>query len=138
MSKKEKQYEDSYWGKRSDYQYYKWVKEQLESIDGTGKTFLDVGGGPTPVCTWGKFDGRLVVDRVIPPLNKRQENVEYIQTDFLDWYTEGKFDVVLCSQTLEHITDDKVALFAQRLFSLCKNGGEVLITVPYLWVARRA
>ena len=42
----------------------------------------------------------------------------------------NKYDVVTCLQVLEHIDDDTVYNFAQKLFTL---GNIVIISVPYMW-----
>ena len=40
-----------------------------------------------------------------------------------------KFDLIICSEVLEHITDDDIAI--ENLSSLLKKGGYLIITVPH-------
>ena len=47
-----------------------------------------------------------------------------------DLLFEKKFDVVLCSEVLEHIENDR--LVVKRLYNLLKPGGHLIITVPHL------
>ena len=44
--------------------------------------------------------------------------------------TQKKYDIAICMQTLEHISDEKVGMFARKLF---KVSDHVLISVPYMW-----
>lgn len=42
---------------------------------------------------------------------------------------DQKFDLIICSEVLEHITDDAVAI--ENISSLLKKGGYLIITVPH-------
>ena len=42
---------------------------------------------------------------------------------------DEKYDLILCSEVLEHIAEDRMAL--GNLYSMCKSGGQVIITVPH-------
>lgn len=43
---------------------------------------------------------------------------------------QGRFDVVLCEQVLEHVIDPWSA--AKTLYGLCKPGGELVVSTPFL------
>ena len=47
-----------------------------------------------------------------------------------DTLSEKKFDVVLCSEVLEHIENDRLAI--KHLYNLLKPGGCLIMTVPHL------
>lgn len=43
---------------------------------------------------------------------------------------EGRFDVVICEQVLEHVEDPRAA--AANLYGLCAPGGHVIVSTPFL------
>jgi SAM-dependent methyltransferase len=47
-----------------------------------------------------------------------------------DLLSKKKFYVIICSEVLEHIEDDRLAI--KHLYNLLKPGGCVIITVPHL------
>ena len=57
------------------------------------------------------------------------ETVEGITGDFLT-YDIGKHDIITCFQVLEHIDDEKIDLFVERLLNF---GKIIVISVPYKW-----
>ena len=56
--------------------------------------------------------------------------------DILDIPTESTFDVVLCTEVLEHVPDPAQA-FA-KLAGLTSSGGHVIVTVPFLSLMHQA
>jgi SAM-dependent methyltransferase len=44
--------------------------------------------------------------------------------------TAGRYDVVICEQVLEHVVDPFLA--GQHLFELCRPGGHVIVSTPFL------
>jgi len=57
-------------------------------------------------------------------------HVDYPAYDLLDPSPLPEFDVVLCEQVLEHVPDPWRAM--ETLTSLCRPGGSVVITTPFL------
>lgn len=61
------------------------------------------------------------------------DNIEFIDGDLkkLDKISEqlGKFDQIICFETIEHIMDDKK--FIEDLSNLLKPSGRLLLTAPY-------
>jgi SAM-dependent methyltransferase len=49
-------------------------------------------------------------------------------------FQDGAFDVVICSEVLEHITDNRTA--AGELVRVLKPGGRLVVTVPRYWPER--
>ncbi len=49
-------------------------------------------------------------------------------------FADGFFDVVICSEVLEHIVDDKAAI--SELMRVLKPGGDLIVTVPRYWPER--
>ncbi len=116
----------NYWESRKRMKYYAYIQSILK--DTRGDIILDVGGQDTPMALQGDFKRRLVVDIKLPthPL----PGVEYYAADFLKW-EPVKADVVLCLQVLEHLADDVVVDFTQKLFDVAQR--QVIISVPYKW-----
>lgn len=54
----------------------------------------------------------------------------YPDFDLLDPAPIGEFDVVICEQVLEHVTEPWQSM--QTLAKLCKPGGHVIITTPFM------
>lgn len=116
----------SYWDRRKHLNYYHTALGFVENLSGEG--ILDVGGWDTPMVLAGEFQNRLVVN--LWKVNERLSGVEYHIGDFLAWPVKP-FDVVLCLQVLEHLSDESVARFARKLFETATR--HVVISVPYKW-----
>lgn len=116
----------SYWDRRKHLNYYQTALGFVENLSGEG--ILDVGGWDTPMVLAGEFQNRLVVN--LWKVEERLPGVEYHIGDFLAWPARP-FDVVLCLQVLEHLPDETVGGFAEKLFEIGMR--RVVISVPYKW-----
>lgn len=132
-----------YWKDRKNLGYYKQVEAYADQYCPTGRSLLDVGGGVSMGCKllerFARFDRRMSVENWanagLPEDESSIDGVEVEICDFLKWqYPVEKFDLVLCLQVLEHIEDEKIISFTQRLFAC---GEVVIISVPYRWEAGR-
>ena len=47
------------------------------------------------------------------------------------WPVEGPFDVVLCTQVIEHVTD--IRNFCEEICRVLAPGGELMLSVPFLY-----
>ncbi len=54
--------------------------------------------------------------------------VRYFNQDFYLWKTQKKFDLIIMSEVLEHLPDDRKAL--DKAISLLNKDGKIIITVP--------
>ncbi|BBO31050.1 hypothetical protein PLANPX_0662 [Lacipirellula parvula] len=115
-----------YWRQRAQFRYYKIVRHLLED-HGPGELIIDVGGGSTPVATYGHFRERLSIDQDVTP---SIEGVRSVRSDWMEFTPARPASVVLCLQVLEHLEDELVRPFAEKLFS---SGRLVIISVPYKW-----
>ncbi len=61
--------------------------------------------------------------------NCLSKKVEYLNQDFYLWKTKKKFDLIIMSEILEHLSDDKLAL--QKAVNLLNKNGKIIITVPH-------
>jgi len=117
---------NQYAEERKTLKYYQGVKEAILRYS-PGDSILDVGCGATDVVGTGEFTQRLAIN-----------------TDPIDGYawplTVGawpdvelpldKYSVVTCCQVLEHLSDEQLAEFTQRLKLVAKT---LIISVPFLW-----
>ena len=46
----------------------------------------------------------------------------------MELYTDGRFDIVICSHVLEHVTDDRQAI--SEIYRVLRTGGFAIIMVP--------
>jgi hypothetical protein len=60
----------------------------------------------------------------------RAQGIRAIKADFITWKPDKTYDLVTCSQVLEHISD--AAPFARKLLEI---GRQVLVSVPHNWPA---
>lgn len=110
--------------------YYQYIYYILRTAAADARSLLDVGTRDCGYLEWMDWiEERVSIDLVKP---YRSPNVQGEVADFFDYHPAKRFDVVLCSQVLEHVPE--AARFARKLF---ETGDKVLITVPYRWSERR-
>jgi hypothetical protein len=116
-----------YYEKRTHCQYYKLVKEWLESY-GEQSSILDIGPADTPVVGWGSFFYRYTID---PKLQSFVPHVTHVRDKWPQGsiYLPKKISVITCLQVLEHIQD--VQPFVDAVFSVATY--RVIISIPYKW-----
>lgn len=115
--------------KRVDLRYYQVIRRWIESFGDSG-TIVDVGNAGTSVVEFGTFARRIVVD--LRPMPDRP-GIEQVTGDFATVdLPVTRADVVTCCQVIEHLRDDQIRPFVDRLFSL---GRRVIITLPFRWPA---
>lgn len=98
--------------------------EIIENLD--GKRVLDLGCGKKPYFQLFKESNYIGLD--LP--NKNVFADIYGNALFLP-FKDNVFDVVLCSQVLEHINEVELAL--NEIFRVLKKGGHLILTVPFIW-----
>lgn len=106
--------------------YYAQVLEFARRYAPTGGSVVDVGGRDCAYIQWFDwFERKVVIDLKPPPASP---GVETLAGDFLAWQPDGRFDLVLCLQVLEHLAEP--ALFCRKLLG---TGRTVIVSVPYRW-----
>jgi SAM-dependent methyltransferase len=103
-----------------------------------GNKVLDIGCGAGPFSIYAAYKGAIVkgIDLSERAINENQKAKEYLKLetlsfekeDFLEYSDQAIYDVVMLTEVLEHLPDDKLALM--KINSLLKNGGYLLMSVP--------
>ncbi len=116
-----------YWAARRHMLYYQAVFQYAAVAGHSARNVLDVGCAGTDYVNWFYWiPDRYVLDYRIanPP-----PGTTAIETDFLSYKPESRFDLVLCCQVLEHVADP--AAFCQNLKNVASN---LIVSVPYQWL----
>lgn len=117
---------------------FQWVRDRLSEVP-AGQTLLDVGAGECfykpdashlkyvaqDLATYdGKGDGK--------GLQTREWNTSQIDIvcDLLDIPEDTQYDVVLCSEVLEHVPDAPASI--RKMCRLVKPGGQIILTAPFI------
>ncbi len=116
-----------YGNHRKDYRYYKFLRCILAILSLKSKSILDVGSRGVDYISFLPLEKKVSIDIDIPV---NAPGVEPIKGDFLTQRFDMKFDIVCCFQVLEHIDDDSVTTFANKLLDI---GEVVVVSVPYMW-----
>jgi hypothetical protein len=116
---------DGYWESRKHLEYYKVVEEWLELL-GHQRSILDIGCGGCPTAMWGSFEKRTAINLEPFPL---LPGVNCVYIDWLEFKPEH-YSVITCLQVLEHLDDETVKKFMNKIFEHCDI---VIISVPYKW-----
>ena len=104
-------------------------------INFDGKDILDAGCNanclleeisnkfsPSSLTGYDYSEKTIQIAKVISPSSK------YEVFDLVEDHAKNKFDVIFCTQVIEHIPDAELAI--QKLLQLSKPGCQILITVP--------
>jgi len=98
-----------------------WVRVEMDRAVDAFLTGLD-----PPTCEAVEVSGKGHGQRAW----KSYRAALYPEFDLLHPSPLGQFDVVLCEQVLEHVVDPGRAV--RHLADLCKPGGHVVITTPFM------
>lgn len=113
------------------------VMQFLSDIkDGASKSVSEVGPGSgvylEALCS--QFSNVTAVDierdylRPLQPLENKLKNLKLIEQDISDINWTQQFDVVLCSEVIEHVGDD--VNFIKGLGRMTKSGGVLILSTP--------
>ncbi len=114
--------------------------------------FLEIGGFPGTFSIYFKkykqynitlldyFISHDVINKLLKINNLNYNDLEIIESDFFNYKTDKKYDLVFSSGFIEHFEDTKNVLIKHN--NLLKEKGELLITLPNLkglngWVQKR-
>lgn len=140
-----KKFYDAYWstnrktfsGSNQGYapNLRRWMKHELRDLPRTARV-LEVGCGDGSFTTdlAAKFSSVTAIDisaGQIADNAARLPGITFRQHDVSEAFpfAEATFDVVWCSEVLEHLFDPRFAL--REMHRILRPGGRLLVTVPY-------
>lgn len=127
----------------SKYYHFHRVVKTYQAIYRT--LFLRRFYAPTPIRTcldigcYRGFHARQVVefdvsvdaiDLEIPPFAINHPFIEYHESDFLQWDTIHKYDLILLLDVYEHFPPEKRNELMDKIFRLLNDGGMLLFSAP--------
>lgn len=103
------------------------------------KKILDIGCGTGTVCFYFAKNGiySVGIDISKKAIALAKINAKYLfltkqtkfyYSDFPGHKESGKFDLIICTEVLEHLHDDNRAM--SEIYSLLNPGGELIVSVP--------
>lgn len=116
----------TYWERRSNLMYYRYVDALVRAFAADATSLLDVGSRNTPIIEQFDWIPRRHALDIEKPYGSA--SVTAIKADFFAFEPDDRYDFAMCLQVLEHIPDAK--RFARRLFDVADN---VLVSVPFMW-----
>jgi hypothetical protein len=116
-----------YWNARRQMIYYQALYQFVCVVGRNAGSLIDIGSASAQYVDWFQWiPARYILDFRIA---KKPEGVTCIESDFLAYEPQQKFDVVLCLQVLEHVPNP--AAFCAKLKSIAR---QLLVSVPYKWL----
>jgi SAM-dependent methyltransferase len=115
------------------------IRDGMRVIDlgcGTGRHVLELSKGPGIIIGADISSTDLLAGRYLVEIMRRRDEVNAE----VHWmrsagerlpFTDNAFDRVICTETLEHVDDDRV--LAQELQRVLKPGGILAVSVPDEW-----
>lgn len=120
----------TYEARRKNLKYYKKCLEIIDRVRVSTNlnSIIDIGGWAGSFVSRTNMNEKVCLDR--GQKEPSAAGVKLITEDFLTWTPDKKYDMCTCLQVLEHIQDEHVSGFAEKLFTCSPR---VLISVPYMW-----
>ncbi len=119
-----------YWADRQDMLYYRCVFQLASVVAADAGSLIDVGSRSCGYLDWFHWVGSKTSLDIDNPYTA--PGVVPVRADFLEWKPDRSYDLVLCLQVLEHLSDEDVKAFAGKLLEL---GSQIIVSVPYMWPA---
>lgn len=120
-----------------NYERDRWVAEQARLVSANSRV-LDVGAGPCPYrrlfahCDYKTQDFMQYEGSSVVPLADREQwrygQIDYICDAAAMPVPDGSFDVVLCTEVLEHVPEPIRVI--KEIHRILRRGGKLLLTAP--------
>ena len=122
-----RQKELGYWASRNTMLYYQAVLQYAAVVGHSANSVIDIGSGKTGYVSWMHWiPNKYMLDFKV---HGNPEGVHAVESDFLQYRPDQKFDLVLCCQVLEHL--ENPSAFCDKLK---ETGSHLIISVPYKWL----
>lgn len=98
-----------------------------------GKSILEVGCGSGRVLKYiSKYykHKELVGLDVSPIVNQTHQGIKFYQQDIVDFQLENKFEVVISSNVMEHISPLDITTHLRSIYNVLDNEGKLIINMP--------
>lgn len=103
------------------------------------KNVLDIGSGVGTIDFYLASQGKNILgieisQRAVKVANlslkifNLQDKIKFIRGDFFNLSLNKSYDMVICSEVLEHFKDDQAVI--KKIYGLTKKNGLVMVTVP--------
>lgn len=126
-------------GRSNFYQRELWIEKTLKAVP-KGLKLLDAGAGEAPYKKWCTHldytaqDFNQYTGETSSPIGLQMPKWDHHKIDIVSDITNipvesGTFDVILCTEVLEHLPDPVAAL--TELDRVLRTGGQMIITAPF-------
>jgi hypothetical protein len=116
----------SYWGDRQNLIYYKVVYQYVSVVGRQARSLIDVGSASARYIQWMTWiPDRAILDIKIP---NKPVGITSLEFDFYNYIPGRSYDVALCLQVLEHVSDPLE--FCSKLKQVSDN---LIVSVPFKW-----
>lgn len=118
------------YAERAHYSYYIVAQAWVRMLS-PGPSILDIGARDAPTASWGSYTRRYAIDKEVAPLQEvAGVPIAATHGDYLDWVYPEPMHVTTCLQVIEHLTDDELRPFVDRLFARTRH---LIVSVPFEW-----
>lgn len=117
---------NTYWETRKRFRYYQVAIEMAKKYSPYGSAVLDVGSRDCEYITL--LDSFVVKHAIDLKRTPAADGIVGIKMDFMQFVPDRVYDLVLCLQVLEHVSEPES--FCAKLM---ETGKCVIISVPYMW-----
>jgi 2-polyprenyl-3-methyl-5-hydroxy-6-metoxy-1,4-benzoquinol methylase len=114
------------WFKHPDTKLFDGIIKELDLMNASGKTLLDVGCGRGDFLRYAH--SKHVKTRMcgIDITLNQEKGIEFLQGDFSTYSFESQFDFIVSTMVIEHMDDPTT--FVRKIYDCLKPGGTVFLT----------
>jgi 2-polyprenyl-3-methyl-5-hydroxy-6-metoxy-1,4-benzoquinol methylase len=113
------------WFKHPDTKFFDRIIKELDLMNASGKTLLDVGCGRGDLLRYAHSKGVKTKLCGIDISSNQEKGIEFLQGDFSTYKFERQFDFIVSTSVIEHIEDPSA--FVRKIYDCLKPGGPVLL-----------
>jgi len=114
------------WFKHPDTKLFDGIIKELELMNASGKTLLDVGCGRGDFLRYAHSKGVKTKLCGIDITLNQEKGIEFLQGDFSAYTFERQYDFIVSTMVIEHIDD--LTRFVRKIYECLKPGGTIFLT----------